>query len=87
MLAAKRSISKQKVGPGPGRVSVKVEDSSFTAVTDTTTAASLCSVFVPVLLTPSADGTFALQWANQNSGGAAGPTLKKGSWMRVAAVG
>ena len=35
----------------------------------------------------SADGTFALQWANQTGGGATGPTLKKGSWMRMAVVG
>jgi len=35
------------------------------------------------LETPSADGTFGLQWANQDGGGATGPTLKKGSWMRV----
>jgi hypothetical protein len=69
-----------------GSVRVKVEDGSFTAVTDTTTAASLCSVFVSVLLTPSADGTFALQWANKAGGGATGPTLKKGSWMRAAVV-
>jgi len=40
---------------------------SFTAVTDTTTAASLGSAFVSVLLTPSADGTFAVQRANQDS--------------------
>jgi len=40
-------------------------------------------VFVSVLLTPSADGTFALQWANQDGGGGTGPTLKKGSWMRA----
>ncbi len=70
-----------------GSVRVKVEDGSFTAVTDVASAASLCSVFVSVLLTPSADGTFALQWANQGGGGATGPTLKKGSWMRVRAVG
>jgi len=47
---------------------VKVEDAGFTAATDTTAAASLCSVFVSVLLTPSADGTFALRWANQEGG-------------------
>ena len=79
MLATQGRISKQKVGPGPGGVSVKVEDGSFTAVTDTTTAASLCQVFVSALLTPSADGTFVLQWANQDSGGVTGPTLKKGA--------
>jgi hypothetical protein len=56
---------------------VKVEDGSFTAVTDVTTDVSLCSVFVSVLLIPSADGTFAVQWANQDGGGATGPTLKK----------
>jgi hypothetical protein len=69
-----------------GSVRVKVEDGSFTATTDVTTAASLCSVFLSVVLTPNADGTFALQWANQDGGGATGPTLKKGSWMRVAVV-
>ena len=35
----------------------------------------------------SADGTFALQRANQDGGDATGPTLKQGSWMRAAAVG
>lgn len=70
-----------------GSVRVKVEDGSFSATTDVSTAASLCSVFVSVLLTPSADGTFALRWANQDGGGATGPALKKGSWMRVAVVG
>ncbi len=67
-----------------GSVRVKVEDGAFTTVTDVASAASLCSVFVSVLLTPSADGAFALQWADQDGGGATGPTLKKGSWMRVA---
>jgi hypothetical protein len=65
---------------------VKLEDGSFTATTDVTSAASYCSVFVSALLTPSADGTFALQWANQDSGDATGPTLKKGSWMRMAVL-
>jgi len=69
-----------------GSVRVKVEDGSFTAVTDVASAASLCSVFVSALLTPGADGTFALQWANQDGGGATGPTLKKGSWMTRAVV-
>ena len=87
MLAGEGRISKQKVGPEQGRVSVEVEDGSFTLGTDITTATSLCSVFVSVLLTPSADGTFALRWANQDGGGATGPTLKKGSWMRMAAIG
>jgi hypothetical protein len=64
----------------------KVEDRSFTATTDVTTDVSLCSVFVSVLLTPSADGPFALQWANHDGGDATGPTLKKGSWMRISAV-
>ena len=68
-------------------VRVEVEDGSFTAVTDVASAASLCSMFVSVLLTPGADGTFALQWANQAGGGGTGPTLEKGSWMRVAVVG
>jgi hypothetical protein len=66
-----------------GSVRVKVEDGSFTTVTDVASAASLCSVFVSVLLTPSADGTFTLRWSNQDGGGATGPTLKKGSWMRA----
>jgi hypothetical protein len=70
-----------------GSVRAKVEDGSFTATTDVTTDVSLCSVFVSVLLTPSTDGTFALQWANQDGGDATGPTLLKGSWMRVAGVG
>lgn len=65
---------------------MKVEDDTFTAVTDVASAASLCSVFVSVLLTPSADGTFALRWANQDGGGATGPTLKKGSWIRVTII-
>jgi len=52
-----------------GSVRVKVEDGGSTAVTDTTMTASFCSVFVSVLLTPVADGTFALQWANQDGGG------------------
>ncbi len=69
-----------------GSVRVKVEDGSFTAVTDVASAASLCSVFVSVLLTPSADGTLALQWANQAGGGATGPTLKKGSWLRLSSL-
>ena len=50
-------------------------------------AASLCSVFVSVSPTPTPDGTFALQWANQAGGGATGPTLEKGSWMRVNVIG
>jgi hypothetical protein len=66
-----------------GSVRVKVEDGAFTAVTDVASAASLCSVFVSVLLTSSADGAVALRWANQDGGDGTGPTLKKGSWMRV----
>jgi len=69
-----------------GSVRVKVEDGSFTAVTDVTTDVSLCSVFVSVLVTPSADGSFALQWANQDDGDATGPTLLKGSWMRASMI-
>jgi len=60
-----------------GWVSTNAHLGSFVAVTDVTTAASLCSVFVSVQLTPTTDGTFALQWADP---------LKKGGWMRLSAI-
>jgi hypothetical protein len=71
-------ISKQKVEPGQGRVSMKLEDGSFTAITDVTTDMSLCSVFVSAMLAPSADGTFALQCSNQDGGDATGPKAREG---------
>ncbi len=48
-------------GNNQGSVHVKVEGGSHIVVTDTTTAASLCSVFVSVLLAPGAGGTIAVR--------------------------
>ena len=63
------------------------EVTAFTTRTDSNSDAAMCQVRTTIILTPSADGSIALRWAKETGGGASGPTLKKGSWMRVAAVG
>ncbi len=60
---------------------------SFTTRTDSNSGSAMCQFRSSIVLAPSADGNLALRWANETGGGASGPTLKKGSWLRVRAWG
>ncbi len=58
------------------------EATAFTTRTDGNSGAATCQVRTTITLTAGADGNIALRWAKETGGGAPGPTLKKGSWMR-----
>ena len=62
------------------------EATAFTTRTDSNSNAAMCQVRTTIILTPSADGNIALRWAKETGGGATGPTLKKGSWVRGTVV-